>query len=67
MSALLRRDEGAMAALYDRYSSVVYGVALRILRDTSAAEDVLQDVFLQLWRNREFSRPAVAAWEPGSP
>ena len=39
-----------MAELYDRYSSVVYSVALRVLGDTGAAEDVLQEVFLQLWR-----------------
>ena len=44
-------DESAMGDLYDRYSGVVYGVALRVLADTSAAEDVLQEVFLQLWRN----------------
>jgi len=43
-------DQGAMAQLYDRYSSVVYAVALRVLGDTGAAEDVLQEVFLQLWR-----------------
>jgi RNA polymerase sigma-70 factor (ECF subfamily) len=40
-----------MGVLYDRYSSVVYAVALRVLGDTGAAEDVLQEVFLQLWRN----------------
>jgi DNA-directed RNA polymerase specialized sigma24 family protein len=33
-----------MGALYDRYSPVVYAVALRVLGDTGAAEDVLQDV-----------------------
>src|SRR5215475_8321852 len=43
-------DQSAMSDLYDRYSAVVYGVALRVLGDTMAAEDVLQEVFLQLWR-----------------
>ncbi|HZD93438.1 MAG TPA: sigma-70 family RNA polymerase sigma factor [Candidatus Sulfotelmatobacter sp.] len=44
-------DQSAMADLYDRYSGVVYGVALRVLANTTAAEDVVQEVFLQLWRN----------------
>jgi RNA polymerase sigma-70 factor (ECF subfamily) len=58
-------DESAMAALYDRYSSVVYSVALRVLTDTAAAEDVLQEVFMQLWRNPgrfDASRGALAPW-----
>ena len=50
--ALVRKgDEQAMAALFDRYSKVVYSVALRVLRDPAAAEDVLQEVFMQVWRN----------------
>jgi len=44
-------DQNALAELYDRYSSVVYAVALRVLGDAAAAEDILQEVFLQLWRN----------------
>jgi len=40
-----------MAELYDRYSALVYAVALRVLTDTGAAEDVLQEVFMQLWRH----------------
>jgi RNA polymerase sigma-70 factor, ECF subfamily len=44
-------DEKAMASLYDRYSMLVYSVALRVLRDPVAAEDVLQEVFMQIWRN----------------
>jgi RNA polymerase sigma-70 factor, ECF subfamily len=44
-------DESAISSLYDRYSAIVYSVALRVLTDTGAAEDVLQEVFLQLWRN----------------
>lgn len=58
-------DEHAMADLYDRYSGIVYGVALRVLRDTSAAEDLLQEVFLQLWRRPQSfnaERGRLAPW-----
>src|SRR5207302_8358013 len=58
-------DEAAMAQLYDRYSSVVYAVALRVLTDTGAAEDVLQEVFMQLWRNPglfDSSRGNLGPW-----
>lgn len=51
VTAMKSGDQSAVAELYDRYSSLVYAVALRILSDTGAAEDVLQEVFLQLWRN----------------
>ena len=46
-----RGDESAMAAIYDRYSKVVYSVALRVLRDPASAEDVLQEIFMQVWRS----------------
>ena len=46
-----RGDEAAMAALYDRYSKVVYSVALRVLREPASAEDVLQEIFMQVWRS----------------
>lgn len=65
VSAVRAGDEAAMASLYDRYSGVVYSVALRVLGDTGAAEDVLQEVFLQLWRNPEVfdaSRGNLGAW-----
>ena len=58
-------DQQAMSELYDRYGKVVYAVSLRVLQDTSAAEDVVQDVFLQLWRNPDAfdaSRGSLAAW-----
>lgn len=58
-------DESAMADMYDRYSGIVYGVALRVLGNTSAAEDVLQEVFLQLWRNPQAfdaDRGRLAPW-----
>jgi RNA polymerase sigma-70 factor, ECF subfamily len=65
VSAIRSGDEKAMAMLYDRYSPIVYSVALRVLGDTGAAEDVLQEVFMQLWRNPggfDSSRGNLAAW-----
>jgi RNA polymerase sigma-70 factor, ECF subfamily len=68
-SALLllvqRGDEPAMASLFDRYSKVVYSVALRVLRDPAAAEDVLQEVFMQIWRNPDSfvaTRGSLGGW-----
>lgn len=54
-----------MAQLYDRYSSVVYAVALRVLGDTGAAEDILQEIFMQVWRKPESfeaGRGNLAPW-----
>jgi RNA polymerase sigma-70 factor (ECF subfamily) len=65
VAAIRSGDQSAMASLYDRYSSIVYAVALRVLQDTGAAEDVLQDIFMQLWRKPESfdaSRGSMAAW-----
>jgi len=50
---LLRVSEGkvaALEALYDRYGAVLYALAMRVLRDRGAAEEVVQDVFLSAWR-----------------
>ena len=44
-------EQSAMATLYDRYSRLIYSLALRVLREPATAEDVLQEVFMQLWRN----------------
>jgi RNA polymerase sigma-70 factor (ECF subfamily) len=65
VGAMKSGDQNAMALLYDRYSSIVYAVALRVLSDTGAAEDVLQEVFMQLWRNPgvfDSSRGNLGAW-----
>ncbi|HSY67032.1 MAG TPA: sigma-70 family RNA polymerase sigma factor [Edaphobacter sp.] len=51
LALVQKGDEYAMASLFDRYSKVVYSVALRVLRDPASAEDVLQEVFMQIWRN----------------
>src|SRR5579862_2916812 len=45
-----RSDELAFAELYDRYGRVAYGLALRVVRDESLAEDAVQEAFLAIWR-----------------
>ncbi|MHB1937002.1 MAG: GAF domain-containing protein [Acidobacteriaceae bacterium] len=51
LERIQRGDELALALLYDRYSSVVYSIALRMLQDTAAAERVLIDIFVAMWRD----------------
>jgi len=50
LHAVARRDELALAALYDRYRLILFGLLVRILNSREEAEDVLQEVFLQVWR-----------------
>jgi RNA polymerase sigma-70 factor (ECF subfamily) len=45
-----RSEQSALAELYDRFGRPAYGLALRILRDESLAEDAVQEAFLTLWR-----------------
>jgi RNA polymerase sigma-70 factor (ECF subfamily) len=45
-----RSDEIAFAELYDRYGSIAYGLALRVVRDETLAQDAVQDAFLAIWR-----------------
>jgi RNA polymerase sigma-70 factor (ECF subfamily) len=68
-TALLSRvghaDEGAMESIFRRYSGPVYSVALRVLHDSGQAEDVMQEIFLQLWRNPAAfvqGRGSLGAW-----
>ena len=65
ISAIRSGNQDAMTQLYDRYSGVVYAVALRVLGETTAAEDILQEVFMQLWRNPgafDSGRGNLAPW-----
>ena len=47
------QDREAFSQLYDRFSSLVYSLAMRMLRVRSDAEDLLQEVFVQVWRQAE--------------
>ena len=53
MARICMGDAEAFEALFDRYGDIVYSVSIRILRDEAAAEDVVQDVFVRLWRRPE--------------
>ena len=57
-----RGDQAALASLYDQTSSLIHGLALKILSDESAAEDVTLDVYLQAFRQASSYDP-----ERGSP
>jgi RNA polymerase sigma factor (sigma-70 family) len=45
-----RSEQSALAELYDRYGRPAYGLALRVLRDETLAEDAVQEAFMSLWR-----------------
>ncbi|MBB5062114.1 sigma-70 family RNA polymerase sigma factor [Granulicella mallensis] len=58
-------DQGAMADIFDRYGSLVYSVSLRVLKDPGQAEDVMQEIFFQLWKNPNTfvqGRGSLGAW-----
>ncbi|HTO77575.1 MAG TPA: sigma-70 family RNA polymerase sigma factor [Thermoanaerobaculia bacterium] len=65
VSRIERRDADALALLYDRYAARLNGLASRIIGDTGEAEEVLQEVFLYVWRaaaSFDGTRGTVLAW-----
>ena len=50
LHAIARGDEGALARLYDAYRVILFGLLVRILNSREEAEDILQEVFVQVWR-----------------
>ncbi|AWI27292.1 RNA polymerase sigma factor [Flavobacterium pallidum] len=50
---VLKKDDRAFTLLYDMYSKNLYGVIYNLVRDREEAEDVLQEVFVKIWKNIE--------------
>jgi RNA polymerase sigma-70 factor (ECF subfamily) len=55
---LVAREPSALSDLYDQFGSYVFGLAVRVIGDRHAAEDVTQEVFLSLWERPEAFEPA---------
>ena len=65
LGAVADGSQDAMAAVFDRYSRIVYCIALRVLREPGLAEDVMQEVLLQVWKRPQSfvaQRGNLAAW-----
>jgi RNA polymerase sigma-70 factor (ECF subfamily) len=65
MSRVRENDQGAMAEVFDRYSGLVYSIAFRVLQDPAQAEDVMQDIFFQVWKGPQTfaqTRGSLGAW-----
>jgi RNA polymerase sigma-70 factor, ECF subfamily len=65
MTRVARGDAEAFSELYDETSSMVYGLALRVVRSEAMAEEVTQEVFLQVWRQAsgfDPQRGSVKSW-----
>lgn len=69
LDALLRRvaghDQAAFAEFYDHTKSRVYGLVMRVLRDTGYSEETTQEIYLEVWRNAsEFdsAKGSALAW-----
>lgn len=59
LARVARRDEEALACFYDRTAAVLLGIAHSIVNDASIAEDVLQEVYLQIWEKAEVFDPRL--------
>ena len=60
-----KKDQSAFGQLYDRYSALIYTMVLRIVKSSEEAEDLLQEIFVQIWNKAEMfseSKGSVYTW-----
>ncbi len=68
LEGVQKGDSAAMSVLYDRYARLVFSLALHILKDREAAEEVVQEVFVKVWRRAgDYSadKGKLSAWIGG--
>ncbi len=65
LASIAQGDENALIACYDRYNRVLFGLIVRILYNRAESEDVLQEVFVQVWqqaKNYDEERGKAFSW-----
>ena len=65
ISRIAEMDQTALSLLYDRYSRVIYTIAYKILNSSEESEEIVLDVFTQIWRiakNYNFQKGRVDTW-----
>ena len=65
IAGVIRRERRAFDLFYDRYAQIIFNLCVRILKDEAESQDVLQEIFLQIWREAErfdASRASVKTW-----
>ncbi len=65
IAGVIKRDRKSFDLFYERYAQIVFNLCVRILKDEAEAQDVLQEIFLQIWREAErfdASRASVKTW-----
>jgi len=65
ISGIIKRERRAFDLFYERYAQIIFNLCVRILRDEAEAQDVLQEIFLQVWRDAgrfDPSRASVKTW-----
>jgi RNA polymerase sigma-70 factor (ECF subfamily) len=65
IAGVVKRDRKSFDLFYERYAQIIFNLCVRILRDEAEAQDVLQEIFLQIWREAErfdASRASVKTW-----
>lgn len=64
LERIARKDQNALSQLYDRHSTMMYSMIIRIVKEKEEAEDILQDVFIKVWERSELYDARIGS--PGS-